>query len=137
MFRCPSSFSRHGGLLACAAAFVLLVPAAAHAQSVQRPFPPNALRGAIVVVQPPEISLNGRPMRLAPGARIRDQSNMLAMSASLVGARLAVHYTIDIDGNVRDVWILTADELARRPWPTTPEEAARWTFDPAAQTWTR
>ena len=137
MFRCPSSSSRHGGPLAWAAALVLLISTTAHAQSMQRPFPPTALRGAIVVVQPPEVSLNGRPMRLAPGARIRDQNNMLALSASLAGARLAVHYTIDIDGNVKDVWILTADELAKRPWPTTLEEAARWTFDPATQTWTR
>ena len=136
MFRCPVLSFRRGMALAFAAALALLAPAAAHAQ-MQRPFPPTALRGAIVVVQPPEISLNGRPMRLAPGARIRDRNNMLAMSGPLIGEKLTVHYTIDIDGDVRDVWILTADELARRPWPTTPEEAARWTFDPATQTWTR
>ena len=122
--------------LALTAALALLTPAAAHAQ-MQRPFPPTALRGAIVVVQPPEISLNGRPMRLAPGARIRDRNNMLAMSGPLIGEKLTVHYTIDIGGDVRDVWVLTADELAKRPWPTTPEEAARWTFDPSTQTWTR
>ena len=136
MHRCTSRPPRHGRALALAAALALLAPAAAHAQ-MQRPFPPTALRGVIVVVQPPEISLNGRPMRLAPGARIRDRNNMLAMSGPLIGEKLTVHYTIDIDGNVRDVWILTADELAKRPWPTTPEEAARWTFDPATQTWTR
>ena len=32
---------------------------------------------------------------------------------------------------------LTADEAARKPWPATPEEAQRWEFNPAAQTWTR
>ena len=137
MHRCPSRPSPRRCALACAAALALLIPAGAFAQSMQRPFPPNALRGVIVVGEPPEIGLNGRPMRLAPGARIRGPDNMLALSASLAGAKLAVHYTIDIDGNVRDVWILTADELARRPWPTTPEEAARWTFDPVAQIWTR
>ena len=136
MHRCTSRPSPRGGSLAFVAAFALSIPVAVQAQ-MQRPFPPTALRGAIVVVQPPEISLNGRPMRLAPGARIRDQNNMLAMSGPLIGEKLTVHYTIDIGGDVRDVWILTADELARRPWPTTPEEAARWTFDPATQTWTR
>ena len=54
-----------------------------------------------------------------------------------MGQPLAVHYTIDLDGSVKDVWILTAEELAKRPWPTTPEEAARWAFDPLEQTWTR
>ena len=122
--------------LAFAAALALLAPAAASAQ-MQRPFPPTALRGVIAFGQPPEISLNGRPLRLAPGARIRDRDNMLAMSGTLIGQTLTAHYIPDFDGNVKDVWILTADELARRPWPTTTEEAARWTFDPATQTWTR
>ena len=135
MHRCISRPSPRGSL-AFVAALALSIPVVAPAQ-MQRPFPPTALRGAVVVVQPPEISLNGRPMRLAPGARIRDQNNMLAMSGPLIGQTLTVHYTIDIGGDVRDVWILTADELAKRPWPTTPEEAARWTFDPATQTWTR
>ena len=137
MHRCTFRPSRRRRALACAAALALLIPVGAFAQPVQRPFPANALRGAIAFGQPPEIGLNGRPMRLAPGARIRDQNNMLAMSGPLIGEKLTVHYTIDIDGNVRDVWILTADELAKRPWPATPEEAARWTFDPATQTWTR
>ena len=136
MHRCISRPSPRVGLLAFAAALALSIPVAAPAQ-MQRPFPPTALRGAIAFGQPPEIILNGRPMRLAPGARIRDQNNMLAMSGLLIGETLTVHYTIDISGDVRDVWILTADELARRLWPTTPEEAARWTFDPATQTWTR
>lgn len=103
---------------------------------MQRPFPADALRGTLVVGQPPEVAVNGRAARLAPGARIRGQDNMLVMSASIAGRSLAVHYTIDINGDVKDVWILTADELARRPWPTTAEQAARWEFDPVAQTWT-
>jgi hypothetical protein len=35
------------------------------------------------------------------------------------------------------VWILTADEAARKPWPTTPAEAQAWSFDPVAQAWTK
>jgi len=104
---------------------------------VQRNFPADALRGTLVVANAPEITLNGAPARLAPGARIRGQNNMLAMSASLTGQRLLVHYTLDMQGNVKDVWILTPEEAARRPWPSTPQEAARWEFDLATQTWTR
>ncbi len=104
---------------------------------VQRNFPADALRGTLVVANAPEITLNGAPARMAPGARIRGQNNMLAMSASLTGQRLLVHYTLDMQGNVKDVWILTPEEAARRPWPSTPQEAARWEFDLATQTWTR
>ncbi|MEP7057068.1 MAG: hypothetical protein ABI809_04775 [Caldimonas sp.] len=104
---------------------------------VQRVFPQNALRGALVIVEPPEITLNGKPARLAPGVRIRNQANLLAMSATLVGAKLLVHYTVDPMDLVNNVWILTPEEAAKRPWPTTPKQAEEWLFDPVAQTWSR
>ena len=104
---------------------------------VQRTFPQNALRGALVVGEPPEITLNGKPARLAPGARIRNQANMLEMSGSLTGARLLVHYTLDSFELVKDVWILTPAEAAKKPWPTTPQQAQEWLFDPVAQAWSR
>ena len=102
-----------------------------------RNFPATALRGEIVGSQPPELLLNGRPARLSPGARIRDEANLLQVSGVLAGQRLVVHYTVDLSGQVSEVWILTVAERARRPWPTTPEQAAAWTFDPVAQVWTR
>ena len=102
-----------------------------------RPFPATALRGAMVVTQPPEIVLNGQPARLSPGARIRGENNLLLMSGALVGHKLLVHYTLEANGLVHEVWILTADEQARQPWPTTPAEAQRWSFDATAQAWTR
>ena len=121
-----------------AALCLALLGAPAGAQDVvQRKFPADALRGFIVVVAAPEITLNGTPTRLSPGARIRGVDNMLAMSGSLTGLKLLVNYTLDPQGQVRDVWILTPDEAARLPWPTTPQQAASWTFDAAAQTWTR
>jgi hypothetical protein len=113
---------------------VLIGPASAQAQ---RSFPQNALRGSLVVGQPPAISLNGKSARLAPGARIHGQSNMLEMSGSLIGSRLLVHYTMDASDLVRDVWILTPEEAAKRPWPTTPREAQQWLFDPVGQSWSR
>ncbi len=121
--------------LALAATLVATVlPAAAQ---MQRAFPQDALRGEVAVGSPPEISVNGRAARLSPGARIRDQNNMLAMSAALSGKRFTAHYTIDTNGNVRDVWILRPDEIARQPWPETLKEAQGWAFDPVAQTWTK
>ena len=104
---------------------------------MQRRFPATALRGELVIVAPPEVRLNGQSARLSPGTRIRDTNNMLAMSASLVDVRLPVHYTIDINGEIGDVWLLRPEELAVRPWPRTPREAQEWQFDPMAQTWTK
>jgi len=124
-------------LLGAALAAALSVPCIVQAQHVvQRSFPQNALRGEIVVVAPPEITLNGRAARLAPGSRIRGQNNMLVMSGSIVGAKLVVNYTVDDLGLVKDVWVLREDE-ARKTWPKTREEAARWAFDPAAQVWVK
>ena len=113
---------------------LLLAAAAAQAQA-PRQFSAQALRGEIVVLQPPEITLNGRPARLAPGARIRSAANMLQLSGELAGQRLAVHYTLDITGDLLDVWVLTPAELARRPWPATVQQAQAWRFDPYSQTW--
>ena len=112
-----------------------LAMSGAVAAQTSRPFPATALRGALVVVQPPEVQLNGQAARLAPGSRIRGTDNMVQMSGALVGARLLVHYTLDPTGLLQEVWILTPDETARKPWPTTPAEAQAWWFNPAAQAW--
>src|SRR5262249_4686174 len=96
----------------------------------------NALRGELTVLQPPEVLLNGRPARLAPGSRIYDQQNQLQLSGRLIGQRVIVHYTHDFAGQPLQVWILTPAEYARRPWPVNDAQAQAWFFDAAAQQWT-
>jgi hypothetical protein len=115
------------------ALFACALPVAAQ---MQRNFPANALRGELLVLQPPDAQLNGRPARLAPGARIRGDNNLLVVSGAIAHRRLRVHYTLDTGGQLLDVWVLTAAELAR-PWPSTPEQARAWAFDPATQAWSR
>ncbi|MBK6470921.1 MAG: hypothetical protein IPF94_09285 [Betaproteobacteria bacterium] len=110
------------------------LPAAAQ---MPRPFTAQTLRGELVVTQPPEVLLNRQPARLAPGARIRGADNLLLMSGAVTGQRLLVHYTLDLSGHVLNVWVLTPAELARQPWPATPEQAATWAFDPSSQTWSK
>jgi len=123
-------------MLRCAlAALVVVAVASPAAAQIARPFPANALRGELVVVQPPNLSLNGEPARLSPGARIRNARNLLQLSGSLVGQTLTVHYTLNGAGQVHDVWILTPQELAKEPWPATLEQSKRWLFNPAAQAW--
>lgn len=113
---------------------VVALPAAAQ---MARNFPGTALRGELHVTQPPEATLDGRPVRLAPGVRIRGADNLLLLTGSVAGASLRVHYTLDPGGLVQEVWVLTPDEAARRPWPATREQAAAWRFDFASQTWSR
>ena len=103
---------------------------------LSRTFPTTALRGELVLTQPPEVKLNGKDARLAPGARIRGENNMLVMWGMLIGKKVKVNYTIDTYGLLMDVWILRPDELAQR-WPATPAEAAKWTYDPLTKTWSK
>ena len=116
------------------AAVCIVAPATAQ---VQRAFPQNALRGALAVGVAPDILLNGDRARLAPGARIRDDNNMLVVPSALTGGRYLVHYTVDTSGLVKDVWILRPEEAAVNPWPTTRDEAETWRFDPVGQVWSK
>ena len=118
-------------------AIVLFGAADSAPAQAQRQFPASALRGELVVTAPPELQLNRKPARLAPGARIRGTDGMLILSGALVGQRMLVHYTIDLLGNVQDVWVLTPAEAAKQPWPTTPQEAATWRFSPDSQSWSK
>ncbi len=79
-----------------------------------RQFPKAALRGALVIKAPPEVSLNGKPDRLAPGARIRNLNNNFVVPASLVGEELLVNYTRDSMGQIYEVWMLTAEEAKEK-----------------------
>jgi hypothetical protein len=81
--------------------------------------------------------LNRKPTRLAPGARIRGANNMLVLPGAITQQRLLVNYTLDLQGQVLDVWVLTPAEAARQPWPRSKEEAATWRFNPDQQTWSK
>jgi len=123
-------------MLRCVLALMIALTAAVPAHA-QRVFQADALRGEVVLTAPPEALLNGVPIRLAPGARIRNRSNMIQLSGSLLSQKLLVNYTLDPAGELLDVWILTDAELAKNPWPTTREQALAWVFDSALQRWSR
>ena len=128
---------------ALAATLAALAPATASAQAmtadgqaVQRNFPKEALRGTIVFFAPPAIRLNGVNTQMAPSYRIHGTNNLLVMSGQLNGLKATVNYVPDVQGAVREVWILSPAEAAKT-WPTTADQAAAWTFDAIAQTWTK
>jgi hypothetical protein len=76
-----------------------------------RRFSDKAERADFVVTQWPNVTINGSAQRLAAGSRIFNERNMIVMPASLTGQKYVVNYTKDLDGSVRDVWILTNEEM--------------------------
>ncbi len=115
-----------------------LAPQAGWSQAPNhRSFPATALRAKMMVVAPPIVVINGDERRLSPGSRIRGQDNLFVLSGALVGQTYTVHYTLDENGQLADVWVLNTTELANTPWPSTPAQAQSWSFDPLAQTWSR
>ena len=106
-------------------------------QSIQRNFPQRALRGKIVFGTPPFIQLDGNVTQMAAAYRVHGYNNLVLMSGQLIGVEGVVDYALDVNGQVYEVWLLTPAEAAKKPWPRTPAEAAAWTFDPVAQTWTK
>jgi len=114
MNRCKTSLIRRSllGLAGTACLMAMLLPA--QAQTGVRNFPEQAIRATMVVVQPPEVRMDGQPMRLSPGARILGTSNTQVLSASLVGQELTVNYVPDMLGQAHQVWILTPAEVAEK-----------------------
>ena len=90
-----------------------LLAGTAFAQGLQRPVPKDVVLGRMTVTLPPEITIDGKPDRLAPGSRIRDLNNMVVLSATLAGKTIPVVYRRDAAGLVNDVWQLTDREYAK------------------------
>lgn len=111
MNRCSTKYSLH---LRLAAAALALTALPALAQNAPRTFPASALRGTLVVTQPPFVTVDGKTAQLSPGARIKGPNNLLVMSGALVGQEVLVNYTVESHGLVHDVWILTEAEAAEK-----------------------
>ena len=94
-----------------AAALALALGASAVCAQV-RTFPAEAKRGVIRQLQETAVEINGRPMMLAPGTQIRDATNLIALPATVPEGSL-VKFTLDAQGNLSRVWILTAEEAAQ------------------------
>ena len=119
MNRCNSRLTPF--LLALAASAGLLgLPAlaqtdpAAPAKLNVRQFPAKAVRGEMVVLAPPVISMDGKQDRLSVGARIRDVNNNFVLSGPFLNQKLVVNYLRDNTGQVQDVWILNVEEAKEK-----------------------
>ncbi len=105
-------------LTALLALIVASLAVAVWAQSLARTIPSEARRGELTHLMQGMVSVNGQRMKLAPGALIYAQNN-LTVVPSEVPPNSLVDYTLDRNGDLFKVWILTPAEAAR-PNPNSP-----------------
>jgi hypothetical protein len=96
-----------------AAALAAFLPLQALADP--REFPSHARRGRMTPGYFPEIVIDGKVRRLSPAARIFNADNMVELPAAVRGTNIVVNYTVNGDGDIDRVWILTAEEAKSKP----------------------
>ena len=79
-----------------------------------RVFPAAAMRGELITQSHPQITLNGKPEQLSPGARIFDKNNQMVMTGALANQKLVVNYLRDGGGQIHQVWILNSEEIKEK-----------------------
>ena len=98
---------------ALAAGIALLAVSVAAAQAPQRKIPPDAPRGKYTAAPFPGAYIDGRLMRLAPGARVLTANN-LAVTPNQVPPDTPVRYQLDAQGQIRTIWVLAPEESRGR-----------------------
>jgi hypothetical protein len=83
------------------------------AQLAVRTIPAQAARGKFTALALPLVKIDGKTLRLAPGARIFSATNT-TVTPNQVPADSPVAFLLDSDGQVETVWVLTAQERARK-----------------------
>jgi hypothetical protein len=92
-------------------ALAALTFAAAHAQL--RSVPADAKAGTMRHLQDMIVELDGKAVRLSPGAQIRDAANRLVLPTA-VASKTQVAYLVDATGMVHRVWILSKEEALQK-----------------------
>ncbi len=94
------------------AAILVLAGCATAAQAQVRTIPQDAVRGEIRHIEGFVIEIDGKTWRLAPGAQVRDISNRVLVPMAIPPGAL-VKYLAESDDVVKRVWILTPEEAAQ------------------------
>jgi len=93
-----------------AAVLILCLAGLAHAQL--RTLPAHAQLGKIRHLQEMVVQIDGRQAVLARGAQVRDAHNRILVPAAIPAGSL-IRYTLNAQGEVSAVWILSAQEAGR------------------------
>ena len=83
----------------------------------ERVFPEKAKRGDMKAYKYPAMKIGDKVLQLSPGSRIFNEQNMIIMPASLQKQAAPLMYTLDMRGDLSQVWLLTAEEAKRIPLP--------------------
>ena len=100
------------------AACLALMPALLWAVSVlaqtrSSPIPQDSRRGYIRHVQEMAVTVDDKTMQLAAGAIIRDRQNLIIVPVTIPREGAWAAYSLNRDGQIFRVWLLTPAELAR------------------------
>ena len=98
-------------VLAALLVSVLVGIAAAPVKAQIRTIPQAAQLATLKLGVFPDAELNGRRIRLGPGARIRNHDNLIVTPASLKDVTSVVAYVTGSLGEVVSVWILKDSEI--------------------------
>ena len=88
-------------------AFLLIGLSLLGCQSTNR-LPDGSMVGVMTTQQVPAVLIDGKPQRLAPGARIVGANNS-SLTPNQVPANSKVRYRVDAMGLVTHVWLLPPD----------------------------
>jgi hypothetical protein len=105
-------------VLAGLAAGLVLAGAATAQPTTLRTLPQDAPRGYLTHVRENLVRLDGRQLKLAPGAQIRGANNLIVQPTTLPKDSL-VKYQLNASGELFRVWVLTPEETAMKD-PTVP-----------------
>jgi hypothetical protein len=96
-----------------AALLALLPMAVPGAVAQMRTLPLDTERGVIRHIEGPDVTVDGKSARLAPGATIRNRDNLIIVPASLPAEGARAEYVRDAQGMIFRVWLVTSEEAAR------------------------
>jgi hypothetical protein len=71
--------------------------------------PDGTMLGTLNSVQMSSVTIDGKPMRLVPGARIMTPSNT-SVTPDHVPANSRIRYKLDANGQVTQVWLLPPEK---------------------------
>jgi hypothetical protein len=78
-----------------------------------RTLPPDTDRGYIRHVRETLVQIDGTDLRLAPGATIRNQQNLIIVPTALPPDGAVAEYVTNAAGELTRVWLLTPEEQQR------------------------
>lgn len=92
------------------AVLALLLALPVSGSAAVRSLPTNIRTGVMESFDFPYMTVSGRIFRLAPGAKIHDQGNVIVQPVMVRGTG-AIAFNFDHRGQLLGIWILTSEEI--------------------------